>query len=763
MGALVAELRERLADDLAVELAVEFELVDGKAQAGLRVNRRPGGHDWPATLPLPLTVGAALDAVDQGRELVAEAVAGDIAATVEALVEPEAQAAVLARENLAERWPWRTPPLRSEPQGWVGPSFGPELALALVRDYAAKGGALVRPCDALNWWPDPHLAAATVAEWARDPLNRLHPARPADYAQWLRLNGLRWDGDTPPDADDLAGAARLLAKRGVHPATEAEFAAEYPGKPGAGDRLVAEVAEHGRIVRLRAVQLPDRLYGELRPAALALVYLAERAALATLPSHLEAVAWRAVRSWASLAPGDAHNTAARAALDLDGGDAAADAEALRLLAAELCAFCRTLAATVAPTPEPPGGGELRTRAGMLALDADLANCLTTVHKDHADRLREKASKRLAGFQRGTLEAADLFERWVERDGARTLASVAETLWLARVAELWRRGRSNRPGMVRAVVADTLIPAMTRQIVLPGLDDGAIRDTRGRELGRIATMDVATFDAVRHGLDLLGSVTGHRLVRFLVHCVHDQAERGAADPRAVELLGGFSGLAEAVRYARRDFDALRSLLQAGQHVEWTHPAVHVGGLWTWTHARGNATRPGMVRIVVGDALAPGLAARLSQSGDSSPLASKARRIVPELRAEPPVSAVNERHQGPAWTLHRLVLVELVDRAEELHRDGCVTMDPARLRELATAARLPPAELPRLLDSWRVGDDAAPPLLVEPAPGHFTLAQPHAAELAFIAELGRRRSEGRERARAGKQRKAGKTRKAGRGKR
>jgi hypothetical protein len=168
-------------------------------------------------------------------------------------------------------------------------------------------------------------------------------------------------------------------------------------------------------------------------------------------------------------------------------------------------------------------------------------------------------------------------------------------------------------------------------------------------------------------------------------------------------------------------------------------------------RGNATRLGVLRIVVCDALAPGLAVQLSQNKDSSLIARTARRLVPELRAEPPVLAVNERLHGPAWTLHRLALVELVDRAEELHAHGMIEINAARWRRLATEAKLPADKLPRLLDSWRTGDAHAPPLLVEPEPGRFTLADPHAAERDFIAEGGRRRTEGREAGRKGKQRK------------
>jgi len=114
----------------------------------------------------------------------------------------------------------------------------------------------------------------------------------------------------------------------------------------------------------------------------------------------------------------------------------------------------------------------------------------------------------------------------------------------------------------------------------------------------------------------------------------------------------------------------------------------------------------------------------------------------------VAAARANDQGAAWTLHRLALIELVDRAEELHREGAIALTPARWHALAADARLPADTLARLLDSWRTGDDAAPALLAEPEPGRFTLADSHAAERDFIADGGRKRTEGREAGRKGK---------------
>jgi hypothetical protein len=327
------------------------------------------------------------------------------------------------------------------------------------------------------------------------------------------------------------------------------------------------------------------------------------------------------------------------------------------------------------------------------------------------------------------------------------------LWRDRVAAALvtaaKRAATHRPALVRAVVADLMVPAMTRQLEL--LDTDVLRDKRGREVGRVALVDGASIEGVRRGLDRLGSVYGHRLIRTLVLRAHAQAEAGDGDARRVAFDGGWSALADALGH-NRDFAALRDLLEAGASVRWDTPAAKGAGWWTFTERRGSRAGPGEIAFIVGEVLAPHHAMALAEHGANSLPARIARRLVPELRAEPPVSALRSNDHGAAWNLHRLLLVELVDGAEALHLHGAVPITDRRWAELAKQAGVPAGNLPRLLDSWRAGDDAAPPLVAEPDAGTFTLADEHKPERDFIADGGRRRYEGRLNGRAGMAKKA-----------
>ena len=707
---MTTPLHDQIAARLDRLLARLSELMDADPERGLAP--APGDlydpPSWPEGLPWPLSARQALEAVSGARELVAELVAGDIADMVASLVKPEVQAAVLASPKLVAEWRW--PSLRvaiGNGAELCGPSYGPRLALGrLLHSWHAD----LDPVD-VGRWPDGALSHRTVAEWAREPLNRLHPAKQA-----------------------------------------------------LGDVLVADVEAHGEIRLVPGWAMRDAGWPtELHRTTLALLYLVER----DLPGNRAAAARLTVQSWASVAPGDVHNAAATAALEAmrvasdpvpmampgecDPDDVPTDPAAVAMLARELhrvCCEVGGLVAKVAPTLTPPALDlqVVPERNGMLTLDADLVEWLATLDQGEADKVRPAARERLASYKAGELDARHLFARWT--DGV-SLAAVAVALWRARGAKLWGRRQAVLPATVRAVNIDTLIPAMARRLTyLPTLDDGRILDAKGRELGRISTINADILEQTRDGLALLGTVTGHRLVRFIVHRVHDQVEAGDPYALRVDLPGGWGALAEKLRYMSRDYEPLQLLMRAGQHAEWTHTNAVIGGLWTYTYQRGNAAAPSRLTITSGEALAPGLAARLSQSGNTSNAARMARRLVPELRAEPPVSAVNDRSKGAAWTLHRLALVELVDHAEEMHRNGAVAIGPQRWRELGKEARLPDDTLPKLLGSWLSGDDDNPALLVEPEPGRWTLADAHKAEREFIADSGRRRSEGRENARKGK---------------
>lgn len=292
---------------------------------------------------------------------------------------------------------------------------------------------------------------------------------------------------------------------------------------------------------------------------------------------------------------------------------------------------------------------------------------------------------------------------------------------------------------------------------PGRDDGEVSrvdgrvlDHKRRELGRIALVSSRmTHENVRRGLELFGSVPGNRLLKSLVLRSHEQQERGDPFALRVRYAGGWAGLAEAIGFNDRNTTPLARMAEAGAAVVWSTPYAHGLALWTLAISRGNHLRPGEVVFTLNTPLAPGYAAELAHEKNNSAPARVARRLVPELRYEPPTGAVRPNEAGAVWTLHRRFLLELVDRATELVTDGGVALSLEDWRRFALEVGLPLATLPKVLDSWRTGEsEKAPALLIERAPGRWTLADVHDLERRFLLEAGDRRLKGREAGRKGK---------------
>jgi hypothetical protein len=211
---------------------------------------------------------------------------------------------------------------------------------------------------------------------------------------------------------------------------------------------------------------------------------------------------------------------------------------------------------------------------------------------------------------------------------------------------------------------------------------------------------------------------------------------------VDFVGGWDGFARDLGLTSRHHNQqARDVLRLGQHIEWAARHGHAGGgWWTWTYKRGSRAGPGRVRVVLGDMLLPGYAVEMKYTAASrARLTREARRLVPELRHEPPLSAVEGGLEGPGLLLQRLFMLALVDGSDELARKGTVQIPEDEWQRLATDAGLPRERLMRVLESWCNGDDKAPALLERNGWG-FTLASEHSLELEFLVEQGQRRIDG-----------------------
>jgi len=340
------------------------------------------------------------------------------------------------------------------------------------------------------------------------------------------------------------------------------------------------------------------------------------------------------------------------------------------------------------------------------------------------------------------------DSWFVEDGQRRQAADAWSMVLRRLgAALWLRrepeaaaNARNGPALTRGVLRGEVVEMMTTaQKWLPGMEEREVKDRRGRI---VATIDAAAADLalVHEGLAALRAPVGHRLVKSLVLTAHAQAAAGDTDARVVTF-DGWSALAEALKWTNRDYSTLKALALAGASVAWHERGGTHGGGW-WSYQAERKGRRFEVSFSLSPRLLPKHGAELAHDAGSSIEAREARRLIPELRYEPPTGGLNERSHGAAWNLHRLFLVELVDKAEELAQDGAVVIPERRWLELAKLAGLREVHLGRLLASWHEGESEEAPALVESSDRAYRLAErPHSPEHDFIVDGGKMRIQGR----------------------
>ena len=244
------------------------------------------GNSFP--LPLPLSVGVALDAAEAGKETIIEHVAAELQRAAELLVGPELLAAVLNRPSIPERWPW--------PYG----STNPVLMRKKLRAPGIEALSLLLWClpkpptgrhaeaVGLGYWPG-GASFLDVAEWVREPLNELVPN--------FRHYSDAPDGQTP--GVETKGLGNVMAVQAEHGMPGTDIIAYDVFLPFSGLGLLylaVHEIEKGR-------RMPVLRLGATRAARAAI------RALAAGPPKTETYPWDLVAGSHSLAEGRPHRWA----------------------------------------------------------------------------------------------------------------------------------------------------------------------------------------------------------------------------------------------------------------------------------------------------------------------------------------------------------------------------------------------------------------------------------------------------------------------
>jgi len=364
--------------------------------------------------------------------------------------------------------------------------------------------------------------------------------------------------------------------------------------------------------------------------------------------------------------------------------------------------------------------------GVHPLDEALAALLHAIGEAGRDAARQVRESDKSADERAN--------RWLPYVAPlRVPRTLALVLWRDDVRPKLQRRTSTHPALVRVVHRDVL------DLLRPGLQvrNDFIVDEDGRQrmiFTQTQALDVPTVEMgaipklLRHGVELLGSIQAHRIVRHFVIAGHRQAIDNEADPRVLRYVGGWRALADSAGVTEQD-DA-KAIVVALAHASHSFPDGSHGNLLVYRDKRGTRKGPGLVSITLGDTLLPHFVYSLDQGKNRR--AVEDRQLVPVVDFAPFVGRTNE--QAAQASFQMMMMMRLRAGALELAKHGSVRIPDADLVRIADDAGLSTDLLWKVLDRWSQDGANGPAFLVRSG-DRFTLAPAYAPALTFIEAAGR----------------------------
>ena len=667
-----------------------------------------GGIAWAGPgglLPLPFTVGMALDILTPEVPTVAGELAAEVHRLAVALVDPAVLDRVL-EARLAEivtGWPL---PYRED--GRIAYEVLDVLVTALWRPATMHDALYFGPPGSFrSRWPDVNPVA--VAEWARPGVDRVTGN---DYGSRMVRDMKR--------AETEVGAVELA----------------HIGLPG-------------------FTLPPDRAGPRRTPGlGLALLYLAERAELPRVRATAAArLAFASVRALAGARdPGPLHFAALEAVLGEDGaGDLAgrvlADGATRARFAAELVTMARTVAERAFTGDAPEGEPEARTLARDVA--EHFAAVLDGIDTGRAGDVRGKAAERAEAVLDGRELPGALWNLWTDPDAPeappRWLRVLARALWFGR----WRPALARASRVValpRAFVTsiDVALSACRLDVGTDGRP--VVVNARGegiagwRPAGPVVTALEANMleTLARAGLPELARVAAVRFIPWFAHRVQRRPPWHDREP--ITFIGGAGQeggalgalAAELGLRADRDGPAALAMLRALAALVLDYPNGAVSSLLSLDYHPGGPGRGRVSRLEI----TPGRPWFGHDPGLPDGAEHRALVPLPELPGHlPHFTTNNPRDRAGCARLYLHIMAEHAIQSDDLARGlGALVTAPSLVE---WSIRLDVMRPPRFLVPAVLDDLVNGEVLVRLGPDRYHLHERFPAERALLEAGGRAR--------------------------
>jgi hypothetical protein len=329
--------------------------------------------------------------------------------------------------------------------------------------------------------------------------------------------------------------------------------------------------------------------------------------------------------------------------------------------------------------------------------------------------------------------------------------IANVIWFNLVKDR-AQALYKKPPALPVIVNDN-IHAMMRKGVKYNKETGKLISYNGQEIAHVDTalkpmpsIDMVTMQKILRpeNIKVLSSVNAHRLLRWEINTVTNQAITDKIDARHIHIEGGYQELAKKIGAGTggKAANQIRDILlwqAAPQQFVFTDPEtghqeiIKEGNMLSFKYTSSGFKSKSSLEIIVGIMLMPHYLYKLIHTASLS-LSHEGLKLIP-IFPEPQLVG-RPADQGPQLSFQMETAVEFRKGAREFAKNNCLRITKERFEVLSSRAGLSKKLLPRVIDAWLIGGDDAPPFLKQIEKDYYAFADHIKRQQDFIIDGGKK---------------------------
>ena len=275
--------------------------------------------------------------------------------------------------------------------------------------------------------------------------------------------------------------------------------------------------------------------------------------------------------------------------------------------------------------------------------------------------------------------------------------LATRTWEFIVKKRWERKLKNKPAIAYSVSECIFETCWNPKNKIQEKGDKKLIVTpSGKTVATITETIDLTLDEIQKRHDLLNSILGHKMFRFVIMEYQSRFfETNDREPGKIEIKGGREKLGEMLDVKSNvDLSKMYEILQAGQGFSIQTLAMSLGGLWTFTEKKGIGKTKPHITIDLGEALKPHYLYKFP----------KDKQILLPIAPLPALVEPKKYHAEQA-VAQFLVIQHIVSNRKFLRNHEGGFFDDDVLEGIAEQAGLPMSVMQRAWEQWQYDSESS----------------------------------------------------------